>query len=77
MTDEPKLRLISDRPKGSDFESFSRRAQCPRYRQRGLVPWPPKADRAPIKQSRRPDCLLGSIEIHPLFETRGQLLPFG
>ena len=30
--------LISDRPKGSDFESFPRRAQCPRYRQRGLAP---------------------------------------
>ena len=36
------LWLISDRPKGSDFESFPRRAQCPRYRQRGLVPWQPK-----------------------------------
>jgi hypothetical protein len=34
--------LISDRPKGSDFESFPRRAQCPRYRQRALMPWQPK-----------------------------------
>ena len=37
--------LISDRPKGSDFESFPRRAQCPRYRQRALVPWQPKRKR--------------------------------
>ena len=34
MADEPRLRLVSDRPKGSDFESFPRTAQCPRYRQR-------------------------------------------
>jgi hypothetical protein len=31
--------LISDRPKGCDFESYPRRAQCPRYRQGPLVPW--------------------------------------
>ena len=32
--------LISDRPKGSDFETFPRRTTlAPRYRQRPLLPW--------------------------------------
>jgi len=33
------LRLVSDRPKGWEWESFPRRTQGPRYRQRGLAPW--------------------------------------
>ena len=35
-------RLISDRPDPQGWESYPRRAQCPRYRQRPLVPWQPK-----------------------------------
>jgi hypothetical protein len=43
MADEPpRLRLVSDRPKGSDFESFPRIAVRPRYRQGALAPWRPK-----------------------------------
>ena len=37
------LRLVSDRPKGSDFETLPRFPQRPRYRQGGLVPWQPKS----------------------------------
>jgi hypothetical protein len=33
------LRLVSDRPKGSDFETLPRLAQRPRYRPRRLEPW--------------------------------------
>ncbi len=36
------LRLVSDRPKAWEWESFPRRAQGPRYRQRALAPWLPE-----------------------------------
>ena len=36
------LRPVSDRAKPSEWKSFPRRTQCPRYRQRGLVTWRPK-----------------------------------
>jgi hypothetical protein len=36
--DDLGLRLVSDRPKGSDFPPFAPR---PRYRQRALTPWRP------------------------------------
>ena len=39
--DDLGLRLVSDRPKGSDFESFPRFAPRLRYRQRALTPWRP------------------------------------
>jgi hypothetical protein len=40
MADDPKLRLVSDRTKGEDFESFDRFiAQRPRDRRRALAPW--------------------------------------
>jgi hypothetical protein len=35
------LRLVSDRVASWEWESFPRRAESPRYRQRGLPPWPP------------------------------------
>jgi hypothetical protein len=40
MADDPKptLRLVSDRTKGEDFESFDHLAQRPQYRQRALAP---------------------------------------
>jgi hypothetical protein len=51
MADDPKLRLVSDRTKGEDFETFDRFiAQSPRYRQRALAPWQPKR-----KKPKRPD----------------------
>jgi hypothetical protein len=52
MTDDPKppLRLVSDRTKGEDFESFDRSHSAPRYRQRRLEPWQPKR-----KRPKRPD----------------------
>jgi hypothetical protein len=53
MADDPKptLKLVSDRTKGEDFESFDRFiAQHPRYRQRALAPWQPKR-----KRPKRPD----------------------
>ncbi len=40
------LRLVSDRPKGWEWESFPRRTQGPRYRQRGLAPWRPNLNGA-------------------------------
>jgi hypothetical protein len=46
----PGLRLVSDRPTPSDFESFDRFAVRPRYRQRALAPWQPKR-----KRRERPD----------------------
>ena len=47
----PGLRLVSDRPRPSDFESFDRFvAQSPRYRQRALARWQPKR-----KRRKRPD----------------------
>jgi hypothetical protein len=36
---EPRLRLVSDRAKSSDWESFDRRTIGPRYRQGLLAPW--------------------------------------
>lgn len=37
------LRLVSDRPRPSDFETFDRVVAIgPRYRQRALEPWRPK-----------------------------------
>jgi hypothetical protein len=37
---KPPLRLVSNRTKGADFESFDRFiARRPRDRQRGLAPW--------------------------------------
>jgi hypothetical protein len=44
MADDPKptLRLVSDRTKGADFESFDRFTQCAKYRPRALAPWQPK-----------------------------------
>jgi hypothetical protein len=48
MADDPKptLRLVSDRTKGQDFESFDRFiAQHPRYRPRALAQWQPKRKR--------------------------------
>lgn len=52
MADDPKppLRLVSDRTKGEDFESFERFTESPRYRQRALAPWQPKR-----KKHKRPD----------------------
>ena len=41
----PGLRLVSNRPRLSDFESFDRLAVRPRYRQRALAPWQPKRKR--------------------------------
>ena len=43
MADDPKptMRLVSNRTKGQDFESFDRFTQRPRYRQRALTPWRP------------------------------------
>jgi hypothetical protein len=46
----PGLRLVSDRSRLGDFESFDRFTQCPRYRQRALAPWQPKR-----KKPKRPD----------------------
>jgi hypothetical protein len=46
----PGLRLVSDRPTPSDFESFDCFAVRPRYRQRALAPWQPKR-----KRRERPD----------------------
>jgi hypothetical protein len=42
MADDPKpgLRLVSDRAKAWEFESLDRWGLRPRYRQRGLAPWP-------------------------------------
>jgi hypothetical protein len=38
------LRLVSDRPKGGDFESLDRRVVVgPRYRLRALAPWKKKS----------------------------------
>jgi hypothetical protein len=53
MADDPKptLRLVSNRSKPGDFESFDRFiAQRPRNRQRALAPWRPKP-----KRRKRPD----------------------
>ena len=53
MADYPKptLRLVSNRPRPSDFESFDRFiAQPPQYRPRALAPWQPKR-----KKGKRPD----------------------
>src|ERR1700730_6953488 len=50
MADDPKLRLVSDRTKGEDFESFDRFTQGARYRQPALAPWQPKR-----KKPKRPD----------------------
>jgi hypothetical protein len=52
MADDPRppLRLVSDRTKGEDFESFERFGASPRYRQRALTPWQPKR-----KKHKRPD----------------------
>jgi hypothetical protein len=52
MADDPKPppRLVSDRTKGEDFESFERFGASPRYRQRALTPWQPKR-----KKYKRPD----------------------
>ena len=36
------LRLVSDRPKAWEWQSFPRRTQGPRYRQRALAPWQPR-----------------------------------
>jgi hypothetical protein len=48
--DPPGLRQVSVRSRPSDFESFDRRTQSPRYRQRALVPWQLKR-----KRRKRPD----------------------
>jgi hypothetical protein len=53
MADDPKptLRLVSNRRRSSEFESFDRFiAQRPRYRQRALAKWQPKR-----KRNKRPD----------------------
>ena len=52
MADDPKptLRLVSNRRRPSDFDSFDRFTQRPRYRQRALAPWQPKR-----KRRKRPD----------------------
>ena len=52
MADDPKptLRLVSNRRRPSEFESFDRFTQCARYRQRALAPWQPKR-----KMPKRPD----------------------
>ena len=50
MADDPKLRLVSDRTKGEDFESFDRFTQGARYRPRALAPWQPRR-----KRRKRPD----------------------
>jgi hypothetical protein len=48
---KPTLRLVSDRTRGGDFDSFDRFiAQRPRYRPRALAPWRPKS-----KKPKRPD----------------------
>jgi hypothetical protein len=39
---KPTLRLVSNRRRPSDFDSFDRVTQRPRYRQRALAPWQPK-----------------------------------
>ena len=49
------LRLVSDRPKPWEWESFPRRAQCPRYRQRALVPWQPKLIEAKAIELPQPE----------------------
>jgi hypothetical protein len=36
---DDKLRLVSDRVRSCEWESYPRLAQQPRYRQRGLAPW--------------------------------------
>ena len=52
MADDPKptLRLVSNRRRPSDFESFDRFTQHPRYRPRALAKWQPKQ-----KKPKRPD----------------------
>jgi hypothetical protein len=52
MADDPKptLRLVSNRRRPSDFESFDRFTQGARYRQRALAQWQPKR-----KKPKRPD----------------------
>jgi hypothetical protein len=47
---KPTLRLVSNRRRPSDFDSFDRVTQRPRYRQRALAKWQPKR-----KRRKRPD----------------------
>ena len=49
--DPPPLRLVSDRTKGEDFESFERFTQSPRYRQRALAPLAAEAQKTKAKRS--------------------------
>ena len=55
MADDPPLRLVSDRAKGSDFESFNRWATRPRYRQGALVPCQPKLIEAKAIEPPQPE----------------------
>jgi len=61
MADEPRLRLVSNRPKGSDFETFPRLAVRPRYRPRRLAPWRPKLIEATRSKSRSQNSRFGPM----------------
>ena len=49
----PRLRLVSNRPRRSDFESYDRHTQSPRNRQRALAPWPLRQGSRNRKRPRR------------------------
>jgi hypothetical protein len=50
----PGLRLVSDRTKGDDFESFDRFTQRPRYRQRALEALAAETQKAQAARCARP-----------------------
>ena len=53
--DDPRLHLVSNRPKACDSESLPRRTIDLRYRQRGLEPWRPKLIEATAIELPQPE----------------------
>ncbi len=53
--DPPRLRLVSDRMKSWEWESFPRLAVRPRYRQRGLALWRLKLNEAKAIELPQPE----------------------